>query len=77
MPNEPASPFTGLIGGRCGEAGELCDAADEPPPEASGEKPPPLSSATVDSGREEAVKDATSEGVALKIVKPFVSNPGG
>ena len=67
----------GLLGVRCGEAGEFWEDADEPPPEASGEKLPPLSIATTDSERDEAVKASTSDDVALKIVKLFVSNPGG
>ena len=56
----------GLLGVRCGEAGEFWEDADEPPPEASGEKLPPLSIAMMDSGREEAVKDATSDDVCAK-----------
>ena len=77
MANEPARPLTGLFGGRCGAAGEPCEDADEPPPEASGEKLPPLFIALNEVRETDGLKDWISAGEASKIVKPLVSIPGG
>ena len=62
-------------------AGEPCEAADEPPPEASGEKLPlsiELNRALeMDTLATDALAAFTCAGVAEIIVRSLVSKPGG